>query len=402
MNKSSILFKLSLIFILTFVITTVLFFFVYNSLKKRAYIEFTRKTLILLHTSDFESYAENEGLKVIGDERKIYSTLKGAIVILKKISPMGDVRWALIRKDGNLYLYVVYFGRPFLIKKPDKFENYDFVLALWIMYVIGLLLLYISIFRSIYPLKVLGNKIREFKNGRIDTNFDIRRRDEVGFLASQLKEALENLRKNNKAKQWFLRNIAHEFKTPLTKGMIAAELLEDNSKKEAFLKIFKRLDALVSELLSVEKIASKGPEDKLNCLNLLGVVEDAKSLLFLDDKNIEIVASYDVSVRVEKELFVIAIKNLMDNGIKFSEDGLVRVVIKSDSVLFLNKGNKPKIDESLMFEPFVKETSYKNKNGMGLGLYITRYILDRYGVRVDYSYKSGFNVFKLDISKILC
>ncbi|WP_291490800.1 ATP-binding protein, partial [Desulfurella sp.] len=71
-------------------------------------------------------------------------------------------------------------------------------------------------------------------------------------------------------------------------------------------------------------------------------------------------------------------------------------------IFFLNSGEKSQIDTDKMFEPFSKETSLKNKEGMGLGLYVTKYILDKHKVKITYTYENGSNIFALDIKHILC
>lgn len=54
-----------------------------------------------------------------------------------------------------------------------------------------------------------------------------------------------------------------------------------------------------------------------------------------------------------------------------------------------------------MFEPFLKDISLKNKDGFGLGLYITKQILEKHGLIITYKYKDNKNIFSIDLNKIL-
>jgi two-component system OmpR family sensor kinase len=56
----------------------------------------------------------------------------------------------------------------------------------------------------------------------------------------------------------------------------------------------------------------------------------------------------------------------------------------------------------MIFEPFIKETTLKNQSGLGLGLYITKFILDLHKIGINYKYENQENVFILDLSQAVC
>ncbi|SDC62957.1 two-component system, OmpR family, sensor kinase [Desulfurella multipotens] len=402
MNKNSILFKLNLIFILTFIVSTALFLFVYITLQRQSNFEFIRKSMLLVRTKNLNAYAQSENINIINNTDEINNILKHAKVLLKKEMPAGRQNWVLFKFKSNTYLYIHTPYKNFLLKKGQKFSAPDFILILWVVFIVSILFLYISILKSIYPIKVLRKKIEEFKKGNLDINFELKRKDEVGFLAKEFQEAISNLKKSTESRQWFLRNVAHELKTPIAKGMIASELLNDENRKQNFLTIFKRLDVLINELLSIEQIAAKNIEDSSKCYKFSQILESAKKLLFLENEKVKYKPTINYTIKVDIDFFTIAIKNLLDNGIKFSSDNTISIYEKNNKIIFSNMGEKSQIDVDKMFEPFSKETSLKNKEGMGLGLYVTKYILDKHNVKVTYAYENGENMFILDIKHILC
>lgn len=402
MNKNSILFKLNLIFILTFVVSGALFLFVYFILQKQSDFEFIRKSMLLARTHNLNTYAKSENISLIENPQEIDNILKNSKTIIKKEMPTGRQNWALLKFKSHTYLFIQTPNQNLLIKKERQFGAPSFILILWAVFVASILFLYISIIKSIYPIKVLRKKIEEFKKGNLNINFELRRKDEVGFLAKEFQEAIDNLKKSAELRQWFLRNVAHELKTPIAKGMIASELLNDENRKQNFLRIFKRLDVLINELLSIEQIAAKNIHDSARCYKFSQILESAKKLLFLDNEKIKYKPDVNYTLKVDIDFFVIAIKNLLDNGIKFSSNKSISVYEKDNKIIFSNVGEKSRIDSDKMFEPFSKETSPNNKEGMGLGLYVTKYILDKHKVNVTYSYENGENIFTLHIKHILC
>jgi His Kinase A (phosphoacceptor) domain. len=107
-------------------------------------------------------------------------------------------------------------------------------------------------------------------------------------LAKEFKEAVDNLKKTMNTRVWFIRNIAHELKTPITKGKIALELLkdEDGNKKRIFTDIFNRLEMLINELFAAEKIAAGSEILNMTACGLKDVIDRATELLFVKNDGV--------------------------------------------------------------------------------------------------------------------
>ncbi len=96
----------------------------------------------------------------------------------------------------------------------------------------------------------------------------------------------------------------------------------------------------------------------------------------------------DYIVKADFELFTLAMKNLLDNAIKYSTDKHVTVKIKKDRVEIINKGEAlPETIENY-FKPF-----HTSKSGLGLGIYIVKSILDIHHMELAYRYEEGNNIF---------
>ncbi|ACN99650.1 two-component sensor histidine kinase [Sulfurihydrogenibium azorense Az-Fu1] len=401
-ERNSILFRISLAFLLIIVLSSTFFYILYKNAKETELRDLI-KNAVLLVSSDRSGLSKNieSNYELIEDPEFIYTVYtKGSIELERDFL---TIKIFLIKYENTHYVLVNQFGISYLVKKKGEFSLHRIVVIGWVMFNLVILGIYIGIVKSFYPLKVLREKIKALKSGNLNVSIDIKNNDEIGFIAKEFNEAINTLKKNEEVRKWFLRNIAHELKTPITKGKIAIELLEDEKGKQHFERIFNRLEFLVNQLMTVEKIASKDLKLKFECVDVKKVIENAISLLLSYEKpNVHTVFEETLKINVDVNIFSIAIKNLLDNGLKFSEDGKVEVIVKDKRIYFKNKGSKPPFDKELLFEPFIKETSLKNQTGLGLGLYITKFILDFHNVKIDYTYENGENVFTLDLSQVVC
>lgn len=399
-KNKSILFKINIAFLLMYILSCLFFIYAYNQSKDKEIRDFIRRGLLTAYSGNPEEPGQN--IIEIKDP-EIYQTvlLNGKTTIDKDL---GFVKIKVIEHNGENFLVISRFGMVYMFKKNDNnIEIHKLILIGYIMFNIAFIILYLNIVKSFYPLKQLRDKIRLLKAGNFDVKIDINKDDEIGFIAKEFNEAVKALKRNEEIRKWFLRNIAHELKTPITKGKIAIELLDDKIGKENFEKIFNRLEYLVNQLLLVEKITSEKFHLNKECIPIENMIESAIELLLIPEKEkVKVEIEKQNSIMVDKTIFPIALKNLIDNGLKFSEDAVVTVRYKNYKLSVENKGEKPQIDINLLFEPFIKEISLKNRDGLGLGLYITKFILQAHGLTINYKHSDNKNIFWIDLKTIIC
>ncbi len=411
-NIHSIIFKINIAFLLILIILLFSFAFAYRIVSHIETFRFVKKTVFLAKKNKLKD-GKYLGINIINNKANATKILKGGKLILKRKLPRLKYTLFLLLFKGNKYIYLkskTGLGNFLLQRNGRVYHRREILLIAALSLSILLILLYISIYRQIRPLRKLRNKIEEFKNGDIDINLEsyTSRRDEIGYVAKEFKEAIDSVKKTLNARTWFIRNIAHELKTPITKGKIALELLknEDEIKKQIFNDIFTRMETLINELFSSEKIAAGSNELNMTLCCMDDVINKAEDFLFVNGKNgypknIEVSSDGDYYVKADFQLLSIAVKNLIDNAIKFGDGKKVTVTINKGVLSFINIGNKPSISENTMFEPFLKEVNTKNKDGFGLGLYITKQILEKHGLKIDYKYMDGKNIFYIDMRSII-
>ncbi len=104
---------------------------------------------------------------------------------------------------------------------------------------------------------------------------------------------------------------------------------------------------------------------------------------------IEVDASYKIEANYR--LYTTAVKNMIDNGMKYSTDSKVKIVMLNDELCFDTLGECIKHPLQYYIEPFTKENP--SKNSFGLGLYLVDSILKAHNQVLAHEYKDGVNRF---------
>ncbi len=133
------------------------------------------------------------------------------------------------------------------------------------------------------PLKTLREKIKHFANGDYDITCKSSKKDEIAALANEFDSAVIKIKSLRDSRQLFLRNIMHELKTPITKGKLAAEMIEDATYTNILQNVFKRQEALLEEFSRIEKLSADELKLDIKRYHIEDVVDYALDIL--DDKH---------------------------------------------------------------------------------------------------------------------
>jgi len=262
-----------------------------------------------------------------------------------------------------------------------------FVAATLLMFV-----LYLWMIRSIRPLSVLKNQIIRFSDGKLDISCKSDQNDEIAEVANAFDHAAQKIRELLHSRQLLLRAIMHELKTPIAKGRLVSEMVSDKKQQRRFHAIFERLNLLIDEFAKVEQIASKNFDVVLRPYKVSDILDASIDMLMLEDpeKHVRQVLSRDYTVQADFELLSLAIKNLLDNGIKYSSDKQVQVVVKDEKIRISSHGEPLKESMEEYYKPF-----HTSSGGLGLGLYIVKSILDIHKLKLQYHHEEGRNIFTI-------
>ena len=255
-----------------------------------------------------------------------------------------------------------------------------------------LILLYFFTLKKLKPLRALKKQIDRFARGKLNEVENVSTgNDEISQVSEAFYRAILQIIKLNQSRQFFLRNMMHELKTPITKGLITLEMLEDDKYKERLEGIFNRLEILINEFAAIEQITSGAAFINRKKYNILDILDEAKEISMRDESSMRIFMGESFFVNVDFKLFTTAIKNMIDNGIKHSLDGFVQIDIMEDYICFKNRGDE--LNNTLEYYTQAFTQGSKQKSSFGLGLYIVNTILESHSMKLDYAYEDGVNLF---------
>lgn len=329
-------------------------------------------------------------LEPIPYSKEVINILKNSEIIKKRILALGEV-W-LLKYQDSYYIFIQSFGNSILLKdilqSSIKYRIYFIVFG---FLTILLLLSYIAILLKLKPLKNMQKELKKFSKGDLNINLEIKGSSEIAEVAKTLQEAINSLKNIINSRKLLLRNIMHELKTPITKGRITAEMIDDEKQRRRLITIFEKLNSLINELAAIEAMDS-GIKLQKESVKISEIINEAIDLGMFDKNSIEIEFISNPSVEVDRKLFSIAVKNMIDNGIKYSTNSKIKIIVDEKKIAFINSGERLKRDFNYYLEPFTKE---RQTSGFGLGLYLVNNILKLHKFRLSYSYKNGENIFEI-------
>lgn len=259
-----------------------------------------------------------------------------------------------------------------------------------------LMLFFVIVLRKLLGLRNLKSAIRAFGNEREFKPIVLESADELGEIAMEFNQAMEKIHHLKEARTLFLRNILHELKTPIMKGQILSQSLENPKKKEPLERVFIRLESLLGEMVKVEKLTSNEWIVDKKEYRLVDVLDHARDLLMSDTSRLKVNANIEAPiVCVDFELFSTALKNLLDNALKYSV-GEVEVSIDDKQIGVCSVGEKLHQERLDFSKAFNRETEGA-PNGLGLGLYIANAIISKHGFALKYLHVKGQNCFVIVI-----
>jgi len=279
-----------------------------------------------------------------------------------------------------------------LLNNTKKNYYFEIAVASGIFLILLLLLLYQAVLKKLYPLKKLHRQIQRFAQGDMNTRISYKHDDEIGKIAKSFNDAIVHINQLSSSKNLFMRNMMHELKTPITKGRIVVEMLDDESIKKILVRAFERMNELITELSELEKVTSQSFEPDFEYIMLSEILNESKELLMTQNSCLKIEVD-EMALTTDKKLMALVIKNLIDNGMKYGKGDCVTIKTNSNTIEIISKGDALEHELSYYTEPFSQ--AEKRSSGFGLGLYIVHNILEKLGYKLGYKYEDGQNIFMI-------
>lgn len=284
-----------------------------------------------------------------------------------------------------------------------------------------------SIIVSLIYAKAITNNINEIKNAtkkmmRLDRTayLKINSTNEVGELKEQINDLYntllkliddlelknEEIIKLEKLKYDFFRGTSHELKTPLASLKIILENMKYNIGKyknrdlyiENCIEIVDHLTRSISQMLSVSSFEHLKDDEEIIVVN--DILEDVlkQYILLVNHKNIK-VNNYlkNEKIYIGMTALKIVLSNLVNNAVKYSDEGGVINIGTKDDWLYIENSYKDNKDLDIN-KIFEINFNLNKENSNGLGLYIVKNILLNYGIKYKVEKNEIGIVFLIELS----
>ena len=300
-----------------------------------------------------------------------------------------------VENEHYFYAYKADADMFYFINEAPMTPIPNYLAISTIVLLLLLYLLYRYIKRSMYPLQVLHKNIDKFSKGEVIEKDELESSDEVAQVANAFCEAASTIDTLQKSRILFLRNIMHELKTPITRGKLITHALGDEvGDKEKLLETFEAMEAQLKELSDIEAITSKAQSLHIKSYALIDILENVYDILYIENIQCNV---KDERVSVDFNLFSIALKNLVDNALKYTHDTRIEIRYENNILSVINKGEPLSKNMENFIAPFSRDCNDLDSESFGLGLYIVNEIVKRHEFSFSHDYKQGKHYFNIEI-----
>ena len=273
--------------------------------------------------------------------------------------------------------------------------------------------------RQSKPIKEIAAAARQFGHGELNVRVDVgHRRDEVGELAEAFNAMADSLAKSEQRRSEFIANVSHELKTPMTTIAGFADGILDGTippeKEREYLQVIssetRRLSRLVRSMLDLSRLQSdeRAAQQQFDISEtMLRVLVSLESKINAKHLNVDTrLPDGPVQVWGDQDAITQVCYNLLDNATKFSpENGPLSIFITTKGskayISIRNEGETIAPEElPLIFDRFHKTDHSRSadRDGVGLGLYIVKTILNSHKENITCTSEDGKTTFTFTLT----
>jgi len=292
--------------------------------------------------------------------------------------------WATqVSLGGTQYLFLLPGG-------PDSGISTSKVAFLIGLILLILLVSWLSVRMLLRPFKLLVAGVEALSAGNLDYRIDTGRRDdEFRSLGEAFNLMAARVREMVQARERLLLDVSHELRSPLTRLKLALEMSPDTAGRRAAAKAADDMGRLVTSLLETERLRSGKGALKRSKVSLPGLAAHAARALKGAEPGLRLARPKGFpQVLADAERVEMAVKNLIENGLKYSAQqsrpvevdfsqgpGWAAVTVRDHGV------GIPEEDQPFVFDAFyrVDPSRAKHTGGYGLGLSLCREVARAHG-----------------------
>jgi len=329
-----------------------------------------------------------------------------------------------LKKDAVTFgkITIGYFGTSYLSTGAVTFKrtlNQSFIIAMFVTFIFGLILSWISSRQLSKPLVKIKEVANIMRSGNLGVRSNVKTNTtEIQELSNSINYLAKTLQQQEALRKRLTSDMAHEIRTPLTTLKTHVEALIDGiweptkERLQVFYEELERLTKLVDNLRNLSKLEKNETIINKTKLNITKEIEDVVETFtpLYEKDNFKIIANLQLEVYglVDKDKLKQVMYNLLSNAHKYlNKNGLVKITLSTikDKIIIIVEDNGegiPEKDLPHIFERLYRSDVSRNKTtgGTGLGLTITKTIVESHGGSIKVESKVGVGTkFTIEIPK---
>lgn len=251
---------------------------------------------------------------------------------------------------------------------------------------------YAYVRRLLRPLDDIRDGAQRYGSGDFGTPIPIRRRDELGQLATDVNTMASDIHQMLEAKRGLLLSISHELRSPLTRARLNAELLPEveaiTPQRDALMRDLNEMRDLISDLLESERLGAGHTALQTEPTDLAMLVREVVAHT-APDTDLRLQLNTDVpQLAVDRTRMRLLVRNLISNALRYGggteHQPQVSLCAQAQQIQLTVRDHGPGVDEAALphlAEPFYRPDSARTRSsgGVGLGLHLCKLVAQAHG-----------------------
>jgi signal transduction histidine kinase len=298
----------------------------------------------------------------------------------------------LIHGDGRLSF--------FLPHQPDAEKKIKVITICLLLFITTLMIgAYFAIRWVLKPLRWLKKGVDQVARGDLSHRVPLKRADELRDLSTSFNTMAERLQQLITSKEQLLLDVSHELRTPITRVKVALAMMPESPQRASIEEDLSEVENKISDLLKTARALNISPSLHVSKIDLGELIRTTAALFEAGRPDIRIADMSGVPpVDLDAKLIGRALKNVLDNAQKYSPDHAAPIEVsasadQAETIISIQDSGIgiPEEDLDFIFEPFyrVDKARTPQQEGYGLGLSLTRNIIEAHGGRIDISSAPG-------------
>lgn len=323
--------------------------------------------------------------------------------IYKRDISFGQIQ--IFRQENSSYiLYMKYLDDELYLyneSQHKELEQKEHLNYLIITDIAILIILFLVILNILKPLKIISKGLNNFGAGNYSKRLEpTSSKDEIADVINKFNTMADNLESLITSRTQFLSDISHELRTPISKAKISLEMIEENKYSNILKRSISHIDELTNELLELERLNSNTLMLNMGKYSIETILANAlDKMIIVNEEDIDVEIKESFEVVVDLNYISMAIKNLIDNALKYKTEQKVKIIVEKNSLSILNVGEPLSQDLEYYMQTFTQEDNTRNIKGYGLGLNIVKRVLEHHKFTLNHTYSDAQNIFRIVFEK---